>query len=202
MRMLKIKGFSLVELMIVVAIIGLVLFVVMSIFQRTNKSFYQGQLKFIADSEAQLLIEYIKRDLSMACKLENSSSHLKDSVVKWDEAKKEWEFYKFDQYIDGKPETNKIKYKYDVDAHTVTRFYDGNPMRVWQGVTYFFIHYYGLLPQHRFFYNINLEITVGEENPTAKSESLFIVTSVESKYENTLVNFPGWLKNTSSVIEK
>ena len=195
------KAFTLVEMMMVVAVISLIAGVFYFFLQRTNRTFYQNQLKYIIDSEAQLLVEYVKRDLSMSCKNESASNYLTESIIDHSESGdiKTWDFYKFHKYEDGKPLIKKVRYTYDSEDLTVVRELEGEKDIEWNDVVNFYITYYGLLPHHRYFYNIQLEISMGEEGASKKSEVFRIATSVESKYENHLVNFPGWLKNPNSV---
>ncbi len=196
----KKRGITFVELMIVIVIIIILASIVNFFFQRTLRSFHQGQYKYIVDSEAQLLIENLKRDLAMSCKLENGTDYLLEPIFHFDTAKNEWSWYRFDEYENGEPKAKSIKYTFDEDKLTVKREFEGSKPRVWEGVEFFKLHYYGLLPQHRYFYNIQLEIKIGKDIASKKSETLRLTTSVESKYENHLVNFPGWMKNESSTI--
>jgi|GEM_PF-5860423 len=194
------KGVTLVELMIVIVLVIVVASIANFFFQRTLRSFHQGQYKFIVDSEAQLLIENLKRDLAMSCKLETGADYLTEPIFHFDPSKNEWSWYRFSEYESGEPKAKSVVYVFDEDEFTVTRKFEGSRERVWEGVEFFKLHYYGLLPQHRYFYNIQLEIKIGEDVAGKKSETLRLTTSVESKYENHLVNFPGWMKNESSTI--
>jgi len=195
------KAFTLIEMLIVVAIISLIAGIFYFFLQRTNRTFYQNQLKYIIDSEAQLLIEYVKRDLSMSCKNESVSNYLTESIIDHNKSgnTESWNFYRFNDYKDGKPLIKKVKYIYDSEKFKVIREFEGQKDIEWVDVVNFYITYYGLLPHHRYFYNIQLEIKMGEEGASKKSEVFRIATSVESKYENHLVNFPGWLKNPNSL---
>ncbi|MFA7577642.1 MAG: type II secretion system protein [Candidatus Muiribacteriota bacterium] len=197
------KGFTLIEIMIVVAIFALVGIVLMNIFQQTNRTFYQGQLKNIVDSEAQLLIENLKRDLSMSCKIETSANYRTESILNVRDISggKEVIFGKFHSYEKGKPIAKKVKYTYDSNTKTVTREYDNERPRIWEGIESFTLHYYELLPHHRKFYNIQVLFEIGHEVGKLKKEKIMFATSVESRYENHLVNFPGWIKNPDSVIQ-
>jgi hypothetical protein len=113
-----------------------------------------------------------------------------------------WTFQKFEEYVDGTPKSVEIEYDFDADNMTLTRSVKGKVMKQWEGVTWFFIRYYGLLPQHRYFYRIELELVAGEDGITKEQERFMLVTSVESRYENTLVNFAGWIVNPASKIEE
>lgn len=205
MQMFKIKkGFTLVEIMIAISILALVGIGAMNFFQSTTRSFYQGQLKYIADSETQILIEYVKRDLAMACRLESDAKYLTESIIKTEDngEKKTWSFEKFDEYIDGVPKVKQVKYTHDANLKRVTREYEGRNPKHWDDIETFYVNYYGLLPHHRYFYNIQVEVKVGDDAGPRKSEIFRVQTSVESKYENHLVNFPGWLKNPNSITSK
>lgn len=204
MQMLKSKAFTLVEIIIAIAIASAVGLLIIIFLQNATKGYYQSHLKFIADSEAQLLIEYCKRDLSTSCKIETDDDYITKPMLKVTKQGDGgiWEFFKFDRFENGKPKAVKVRYIYDADSAIFKREVGGKVVRVWNGITYFLVKYYGLMPHHRYFYQINLEVTVGEDGITKKSERFRIVTSVESKYENNLVSFAGWLKNPSSQISE
>ncbi|MGM0607977.1 MAG: PilW family protein [Candidatus Muiribacteriota bacterium] len=198
------KGFTLVELMIVVAIFGLVGIIILNIFQRTQRTFYQGQLKNIVESEAQLLIENLKRDLAMSCRLEADGNKLVDSILDIQDTSdgKTVSFSRFIKYESGVPVSKKVSYIYNSDNNTVTRHFEGESSRTWEGVESFTLHYYGLLPHQRYFYNIQALFRVGHDTGKLRSEKMMIATSVESRYENNLVNFPGWIRNPNSYISE
>lgn len=185
------RGFSIVEVIVAGAMMALVIGVGYKFIVSSSRSFSQGQFKYRVQHEAQKVIEYVKLDLLHSCKVK-----LDDPLLVGDGTS--WSFLKFTDLVenDARPVPAKVTYEFDKAAGTVARVAEGaGAGRIVVGKD---IKNFAILPYYlneRYYFRVEVTAAVDVAETGAYGETVELRTSVESRFENNLMNHVGWIDN-------
>jgi len=192
------RAFTIVEVIVAGAMMALVIGVGYKFFVSSQRSFTQGQFKYRVQHEAQKLIEYVKLDLLHSCK-----AKLDDPVLVVDGDT--YTFLKFTEVIDDdkNPVPAKVTYAFDKAKKTVTRKSEGaGEGLIVAGKD---IQAFRILPYHlnsRYYFRVEVSAAVDVAETGAYGERVELRTSVESRFENNLVNHVGWVDNPQTGLKQ
>ncbi len=192
------RGFTIVEVVIAGAMMALVIGVGYKFFASSQRSFTQGQFKYRVQHEAQKLIEWVKLDLLHSCK-----AKLDDPILVVDGDT--YSFLKFTELVedDKNPVPAKVTYTFDPAKKQVTRRTEGaggGLIVAGKDIQAFRIVPYYL--NTRYYFRIEVTASVDVAETGAYGERVELRTSVESRFENNLVNHVGWVDNPQTGLKK